>query len=70
VIVSPPLLALGVPIPLPLATADPNPAPVPQIRSPKSALPATNQPQAQGQVIRDAVQEQAQVVSCVVLGKP
>jgi len=65
VIVPPLLLPLGAPIQWDLATGDPNPAPVPQ-----NALPAINQPQAQGQVIPGAVLAQAQVIPGVVPGQP
>jgi len=50
VIVPPVLLPRGTPIQCGPATADPNSVPVPQ-----NSLPAINQRQAQGQVIRDAV---------------
>jgi len=63
--VPPLLLPLGAPIQWGLATADPNPAPVPQ-----NALPAINQPQAEGQVIPGAVLAQAQVVPGVIPGQP
>jgi len=59
------LLSLGAPLQWGPAMADPNPAPVPQ-----NALPAIDEPQAQGQVIRSAVLAQAQVVPGVVQGEP
>ena len=49
------LLPLGAPVQWGPTTADPNPAPVPQ-----NALPAINQPQAQGQVVPDIVPAQPQ----------
>jgi len=65
VIVPPLRLPMGAPIRWGLATADPNRGPVSQ-----NALPAINQPQAQGQVIPGAVPAEAQVVPGVVPGHP
>jgi len=64
-IVPPLLQPLRVPIHSGPATADPNPAPFPQ-----NALPAINQRQAQGQVIRGGAPVGVQVVPGVAPGQP